>query len=547
MEPVTRPHDVSVPERRDHPPTRCVHTVLVVDDDALIRRLVDFRLQEAGFEVVQAVDGQSALDLLARRLVSVVLLDNQMPGMAGPEVLRRLRSSPTTATLPVIMVTASSTVDDRVAGLQAGADDYITKPFSLDEIVARVRAQIRAHQAWEETLADQARRRSVLSRSLAIAGRQRSLEATAQVLCNAVAGQGGVDSAVIMRFSADGTAVPIATCGSDLWDLAVGHPVPAALRRYLAARARCGPWLERAGSTEAAPPPVIGSVPVACAPLADSTSLHGLLLLALAEGAAVDPSAALAAAIDYAAVCHGLLHTRLSDRHRIETDRSELRWVLQEGAFTAAFQPIVRLSDGETVGVEALTRFADGSSPEARFKQAALLGVGHELEVATMAAALRDATALPADSWLSINVSPSLMLNSYQLRSVLDASDREIVLELSEQEAVSDYEALRSAVAGVGGQVRLSVDDAGAGFASLRHILRLQPAFVKLDLSWVKGVDADPARQALIAGLRHFADQTGAELIAEGVEREEERATLLDLRVDYGQGYLLGRPAPALA
>jgi EAL domain-containing protein (putative c-di-GMP-specific phosphodiesterase class I) len=103
---------------------------------------------------------------------------------------------------------------------------------------------------------------------------------------------------------------------------------------------------------------------------------------------------------------------------------------------------------------------------------------------------------------------------------------------------------LRAAVASVGDGVRLSIDDAGSGFASLRHILRLDPAFIKLDRSWVHGVDTDPARQAMIAGLRHFADQTGAQLIAEGIEQEEERAVLIDLRVDLGQGFLLGRPAP---
>ncbi len=117
------------------------------------------------------------------------------------------------------------------------------------------------------------------------------------------------------------------------------------------------------------------------------------------------------------------------------------------------------------------------------------------------------------------------------------------MLELSEQEAVDDYDAIRSAVDAVGDRVRLSIDDAGSGFASLRHILRLDPDFIKLDRSWIHGVDADPARRAMIAGLRHFADQTGATLIAEGIEREEERQTLIELGVDLGQGYLLGRPA----
>jgi EAL domain-containing protein (putative c-di-GMP-specific phosphodiesterase class I) len=135
------------------------------------------------------------------------------------------------------------------------------------------------------------------------------------------------------------------------------------------------------------------------------------------------------------------------------------------------------------------------------------------------------------------------MLGAHDARQVLDLRDREIVLELSEQEAVSDYDGVRSAVSAAGAGVRLSIDDAGSGFASLRHILQLEPAFVKLDKSWVQGVDEDPSRQALIAGLRHFADQTGAELIAEGIETDRQRQTLLDLRVDYGQGYLLGRPA----
>jgi EAL domain-containing protein (putative c-di-GMP-specific phosphodiesterase class I) len=158
---------------------------------------------------------------------------------------------------------------------------------------------------------------------------------------------------------------------------------------------------------------------------------------------------------------------------------------------------------------------------------------------------------VPPDAWLSLNVSPALMMASASptglgrqgLRDVLDLRDRDVVLELSEQEAVSDYDAMRSAVASAGDGVRLSIDDAGSGFASLRHILRLQPAYIKLDRSWIHGVDTDPARQAMIAGLRHFADQTGAALIAEGIEREEELDTLIELRVDLGQGYLLGRPA----
>ena len=116
------------------------------------------------------------------------------------------------------------------------------------------------------------------------------------------------------------------------------------------------------------------------------------------------------------------------------------------------------------------------------------------------------------------------------------------MLEITEHVAIDDYERLRSAIAVLGPRVRLAVDDAGAGYASLRHILELAPSIVKLDIGLVRGIDSDPARQALIAGVGHFAAKRGIRLVAEGIETTEELATLRSLGVGYGQGYLLGRP-----
>ncbi len=117
------------------------------------------------------------------------------------------------------------------------------------------------------------------------------------------------------------------------------------------------------------------------------------------------------------------------------------------------------------------------------------------------------------------------------------------MLELTEHDPVDDYALLRTALEGLGEGTRLSVDDAGSGYASLQHILALRPAYVKLNIAFVSGLHDDPARQAMVAGLRHFATQTGSELIAEGVETADERLALDQLAVRLGQGYLLGRPA----
>jgi EAL domain-containing protein (putative c-di-GMP-specific phosphodiesterase class I) len=116
------------------------------------------------------------------------------------------------------------------------------------------------------------------------------------------------------------------------------------------------------------------------------------------------------------------------------------------------------------------------------------------------------------------------------------------VLEVTEHAAIADYPAFRAAMAAFGPRVELAVDDAGAGFASLRHILELRPAFVKLDRSLVAGLESDYARHAMIAGLRHFARATGFRLIAEGIETDQELAILRALDIQLGQGFLLGRP-----
>jgi EAL domain-containing protein (putative c-di-GMP-specific phosphodiesterase class I) len=140
-----------------------------------------------------------------------------------------------------------------------------------------------------------------------------------------------------------------------------------------------------------------------------------------------------------------------------------------------------------------------------------------------------------------------MILASGELRAILSRADRDIVLELSEHEPIDDYEAIRAALRHIGLDVLVSVDDAGSGFASLRHILLMEPAFMKLDRSWVHAIDTDLARQALISGLASFSTKTGCRLIAEGIETEAEAAILLELGVDYGQGYLFGAPEPTNA
>jgi len=221
--------------------------------------------------------------------------------------------------------------------------------------------------------------------------------------------------------------------------------------------------------------------------------------------------------------------------------------VIREGSFELAFQPVVDMIRNGVVGYEALSRFSGRPSrpPDAWFDEAARVGFGEELELAVVERALSAMPSVPVGAYLAINISPATAQRPELLKLCAAHDTSRIVLELTEHATVTDYATLVDAaerLKRIG--LRLAIDDAGAGFASLQHILHLQPALIKLDRSLVKDIDRKPGHQRMLSALLMFAAGTQAELVAEGIETAEERAVLLDLGIRWGQGYLLGQPAP---
>ncbi|GIG28973.1 sensor domain-containing protein [Cellulomonas marina] len=212
------------------------------------------------------------------------------------------------------------------------------------------------------------------------------------------------------------------------------------------------------------------------------------------------------------------------------------------GGPSMVFQPVVALADGTVVGHEALSRFPSGD-PGEWFASARCAGVEEELELSAVRSALARHADLPG--FLAVNVSARTACLPAMARA-LDAVDpARVVLELTEHTPVDDYDALRAAVRPLRDRgVRLAVDDVGAGFASMRHVLELVPDVLKLDISLVRNIATDPARQALAASMLAFAGSTGAVVVAEGIETADELEHLRAMGVQLGQGYHLGRPAP---
>lgn len=212
-----------------------------------------------------------------------------------------------------------------------------------------------------------------------------------------------------------------------------------------------------------------------------------------------------------------------------------------------AYQPIVELASGRIVGVEALARFPSETkrTPEVWFDEAAEVGLGTELQVAAVRLALQALDVLPVDVFVSVNVDPTTA-GSSELAHVVERWPAErIVVELTEHAPPSDYPSLRETLDTFRRSgVRIAVDDAGAGFASLRHILELAPDIIKLDISIVRDIDTESSQRALASALVGFAGEIGTQLVAEGVETAEEALTLYSLGVPLIQGYFAARPGP---
>ncbi|MGN6299844.1 MAG: EAL domain-containing protein [Angustibacter sp.] len=233
----------------------------------------------------------------------------------------------------------------------------------------------------------------------------------------------------------------------------------------------------------------------------------------------------------------------------LERTRERVAAVLEHQALHPVYQPIVSVTSGEVVGVEALARFSAEpvQAPDRWFRDAASVGLGTELELLAVQKALHGAQHLPAGLYVSVNVSPQTLLSG-RLVALLDESlwpTSRLVLEITEHVSVDDYAELLPYVDEVRGRgARVAVDDAGAGYASFRHILRLCPDFIKLDRTLVDGLDHDPAKRALAGAFVTFGREMGATVVAEGIESEQELQAAGALGIQSAQGYHLGRPAP---
>ena len=231
-----------------------------------------------------------------------------------------------------------------------------------------------------------------------------------------------------------------------------------------------------------------------------------------------------------------------------ERDLSEV--LASPGRLRPVFQPILSLATGTIVGYEGFSRFvmSPRRPPDTWFTEASRVGMGARLQAHAITQILGSAAraGLPAGTFLALNVSPRYLDHPAVGAAFSMAEPTSLVIELTEEEAVLDYQALRRAmVPYLKRGVRFAVDDAGAGFASMRHVIELQPALVKLDAWLISGIRNRRTLRAFLRSINDFTTEIGAVLVAEGVESTSDLAVLAETGFQIlAQGFAIGKPGP---
>jgi len=238
------------------------------------------------------------------------------------------------------------------------------------------------------------------------------------------------------------------------------------------------------------------------------------------------------------------------ERTRSRADKTRrIQAVLESQEPSIVYQPVFRLSDMRIVGAEALSRFHSEPrrSPDQWFAEAGEVGSKTMLELRAIRSALGGYRSLwkRGPLYLGLNASPQTIAKGAILDAMHGFPSERIILEITEHDHVEDYDELTQALAPLRAQgVKIAIDDAGSGYASMRHILNIQPDFIKLDISLTRDIDTDRMQRAMARALIEFGRETDTRIVAEGIETEAEMKTLKDLGVHAAQGYLLSHPVP---
>ena len=542
--------------------------ILVVDDDDGVRAFVRTILNSAGYEVLVAVDGSEGIERAVADRPDLVLLDVMMPRLSGWEVCATLRSLSETAATPVVMLTVKSEIRDFVAGRQAGADDFVTKPFTKARLLEAVEAAL----AGREGARPERRGAEVSER------RARGLVfdpltglPTVAVVVDALREKLLVDQDLgvflidveaaasledhygwevldeIVREAAKGLRRLVGTLFATGDLLAVSRPGGSGLVAFVAlppgesedeASARLRRKARQLQETLEAT-------------LGDRFfgSVHRRLEVSVAGARLRHNPQVRVERLVYRALAEAAAAASSQEEKRVAAQREAFASILRRKSIETVYQPILDLSTGRVVAWEALSRGPAGTgfeSPEVLFEYAARHGQVLPLESLCCSLSASRFTAREKGLLfvnVETNVVADLARGGLEVLNPLVPLGTSVVLEITERGVIPDFDGFRKGLAALRRSgFRIALDDAGSGHASLHVLSELRPDYLKISESLVKGLHRDGIKHEIVEMLVRLAGRIGAVTLAEGIETEDELVALKDLGVSLGQGFLLGRP-----
>jgi predicted signal transduction protein with EAL and GGDEF domain len=569
--------------------------ILVADDDALTRRLLEKTLEQAGYEVVVAENGRKALECLSSAEgPRLALLDWLMPGLNGVEVCREIRRHSEYPYTYIILLTAKSSKVDVVTGLEAGADDYITKPCDAEELKARLRSGERilkledklTFDALHDPLTQLPNRSFFLERlmlcvswgmlhpdykfavlsidmdrfkvvndSLGISAGDWLLVQIAERLLGSIRR----DDAILRTAEVGGMAGRlvevglVARVGGDKFTILLDNIRNASEGIRVA---------ERIQKSIQAPFDVDGQAVFTTASVGIAFSGTGY---SAAEDMLGDANTAMARAKTLGKaryeMCDPSMHATAAGRFRLETD---LRLATEKREFLVHYQPIVSLIDFRITGFEALVRWQRpgfGLVMPAGFISAAedtglILWIGEWiLQEACRQICVWNARFLGAPPFtMAVNISAmqfaqaNLVSQIAQILSETGLAPEALRLELTESVTMRDEERttrILSELRNLG--VRLCIDDFGTGYSSLSYLRRFALDILKIDRSFVTDMLINSESHEIVKTILSLGKNLRMKVVAEGVETLEQMTLLRSLGCEFAQGYLFSRPLDSAA
>jgi EAL domain-containing protein (putative c-di-GMP-specific phosphodiesterase class I)/CheY-like chemotaxis protein len=526
--------------------------ILVIDDDGDLTASVAAVLASSGYEVLTATSGEQGLELAYTGHPHLILLDVTMPGMDGHQVCRELQFG-YTKDIPVVFLTARTELAHMMEANRSGASAYITKPFQNEHLLRTISDVLRDSSVYHDDITGLPTLANVQVEV------QRMLFDHGQlgVIYVSVGGVQALEQ--LQGFEVVDDVYRIVGQGLELTrgELIRGEDFVSISSLGDAFLIVLSPSRETGFVSEE-----------------DLLVVRQRLEKDLLERLESELKSRLLAKVDLfvgsarltqspkirfkRALLDAIARATLS----IEAERDEIRCRLREEfesvmsgeLLTCVFQPIVNLKDFTAIGFELLSRGPRESElhrPDALFDIARSEGRVTELDQLCRRTASRAGEELPDGCLRFVNTEPMTMfLHSHgddfvqEFVEVTPSSLRGLtVIEITENSMIDDFDRMRDIVRKLRAHgFRIAIDDAGAGYAGLQTMVEIEPDFIKLDMSLIRGVDSSIVKQRLVRTLHDFCRDAAITLIAEGIETRKQLDTLCELGVSHGQGFLFGLP-----